>query len=65
MEHQQPDKLPLKVRHVPVGHDPGDRATPVLDFEQICQGMPEVLIEFRGQRYRLRVTQNGKLILNK
>jgi len=55
-------------RHVPVPHgSPGAApdARPVLQFDSICQGQSEVLIEFRGQQYRLRVTQNGKLILNK
>lgn len=38
---------------------------PVYQFEQLSAGSSEVLIEHRGQRYRLRVTRNGGLILNK
>lgn len=34
-------------------------------FEQLSAGAQEVLIEHRGQQYRLRVTRNGGLILNK
>lgn len=36
-----------------------------LDFEELSHGAAEVLIRFKGQEYRLRVTRNGKLILNK
>ncbi len=36
-----------------------------LCFEQLAQGKQEILIEFKGQIYRLRATKNGKLILNK
>ena len=34
-------------------------------FDQLAHGQAEIWIEFRGQTYRLRVTRNGKLILNK
>jgi len=34
-------------------------------FDQLSRGSNEVLIEHRGQLYRLRRTRNGKLILNK
>lgn len=37
----------------------------VYQFEQLAAGAQEVLIEHRGQQYRLRVTRNGGLILNK
>jgi hemin uptake protein HemP len=40
-------------------------ALPRVSFESLAQGRSEVLIEFRGQLYRLRATRNGKLILNK
>lgn len=36
-----------------------------LSFEQFAQGKQEILIEFKGQIYRLRATKNDKLILNK
>ncbi|MEX0724890.1 MAG: hemin uptake protein HemP [Planctomycetaceae bacterium] len=38
---------------------------PRIRFEEISGGHSEVQVEFRGQVYRLRVTKNGKLILNK
>ncbi len=44
---------------------PPTGAARIVQFEQIADGRPEVFIDFQGQRYRLRVTQNGKLILNK
>lgn len=31
---------------------------------ELFDGADEVLIQHRGREYRLRVTQNGKLILN-
>lgn len=34
-------------------------------FDELAKGRKEVQIEFGGQTYRLRVTRNGKLILNK
>jgi len=34
-------------------------------FQQLAQGAAEVLVEHDGQLYRLRLTRNGKLILNK
>lgn len=34
-------------------------------FEELAKGENEVVIEFQNQKYRLRVTKNGKLILNK
>lgn len=36
-----------------------------LRFLDLARGRNEVQIEHRGQIYRLRVTRNGKLILNK
>lgn len=36
-----------------------------LRFLDLAGGRTEVQIEHRGQIYRLRVTRNGKLILNK
>ncbi|MBR9801939.1 hemin uptake protein HemP [bacterium] len=34
-------------------------------FRDLAQGVTEVLVEHEGQVYRLRLTRNGKLILNK
>lgn len=36
-----------------------------ITFQQLAEGAPEVLVEHDGQVYRLRLTRNGKLILNK
>lgn len=36
-----------------------------LDFEDLAQGHPCVLIRLAGETYTLRKTQSGKLILNK
>ncbi len=33
--------------------------------EELLQGANELIIVHRGEEYRLRVTSNGKLILNK
>ena len=34
-------------------------------FSEIAGGTAEVIIEHEGQRYRLRATRNGRLLLNK
>ncbi len=36
-----------------------------VSFQQLAKGAAEVLVEHDGQVYRLRLTRNGKLILNK
>ncbi|MCA8983076.1 MAG: hemin uptake protein HemP [Planctomycetaceae bacterium] len=36
-----------------------------ITFQQLAAGASEVLVEHDGQVYRLRLTRNGKLILNK
>jgi hemin uptake protein HemP len=45
--------------------EPTSGETPVVAFESMASGQREVVIEYRGQQYRLRATRNGKLILNK
>lgn len=37
----------------------------VLQTENLFRGAREVVIAHRGDRYRLRITQSGKLILTK
>ena len=51
----------------PTGTDSDSPAIdpPVVTFESMASGQREVVIEYRGQQYRLRATRNGKLILNK
>ena len=36
-----------------------------INFSELAQGKKEVRITHNGEIYRLRVTKNGKLILNK
>jgi hemin uptake protein HemP len=36
-----------------------------LDAEQLFAGQREIWIEYRGERYRLRITRRGRLILTK
>jgi hemin uptake protein HemP len=38
---------------------------PVVSFSEIAGGTTEVIIEHEGQKYRLRATRNGRLLLNK
>ncbi len=38
---------------------------PLFFFEVLARGAREILIDHKSQIYRLRVTKNGKLILNK
>ncbi len=37
----------------------------VVSFEDLADQNREVVIEYRGQQYRLRTTRHGGLILNK
>jgi len=43
----------------------GDQAPPRYLFSKLSHGGREVHIEHEGHIYRLRLTKNGKLILNK
>jgi hemin uptake protein HemP len=59
-----PDNAPRSIsnpdisetRHVPPGAFPTD---------SLFQGRQEILIDHNGERYRLRITRNDKLILTK
>ena len=44
---------------------PAQGVPPLFFFEIMSRGGKEVLINHNEQVYRLRVTKNGKLILNK
>jgi len=52
-------------------HDPDDLVAdasvehPMIDSRQLFRGSRELQIRHEGELYRLRVTRNGKLILNK
>jgi hemin uptake protein HemP len=43
----------------------GEKSCEVLSSELLFQGQREVWIEHEGERYRLRITRRGKLILQK
>ncbi len=44
---------------------PGAEDAAIVDFLELGHGAREILIRHDGQIYRLRLTKNGKLILNK
>lgn len=47
--------------------EPGTRPFPsgAIPTDFLFQGSQEILISHNGERYRLRITKNGKLILTK
>jgi hypothetical protein len=47
--------------------EPGPQSCPLgaLPANLLFQGSQEILIDHRGETYRLRITKNGKLILTK
>jgi hemin uptake protein HemP len=51
----------------PAERDDADAPPPAirLDAEQLFAGQRELWIEYRGERYRLRITRRGRLILTK
>lgn len=51
----------------PVGREWSQREPelPVIEADDLFMGRAIVLIEFNGERYQLRRTRNGKLILTK
>ena len=42
-----------------------ETGTRTVEADALLAGAREIVIVHRGERYRLRVTQNGKLILTK
>jgi hemin uptake protein HemP len=44
---------------------PDDGESPVVDSEELFRNSREIRIRHVGEVYRLRITRNGKLILNK
>ncbi|WP_174803800.1 hemin uptake protein HemP [Martelella limonii] len=44
-------------------HDPGDRR--VIESEDLFKGRSEIVIRHQGADYRMKITRQGKLILNK
>lgn len=53
--------LALPQRHA----TPRTSAQPRLKSQDLFRGTHELIIEHQGQEYRLRLTRNDKLILNK
>lgn len=49
----------------PVAVDPGSGSIPTVEVASIMGSGREAVIVHRGERYRLRVTANDKLILTK
>jgi len=43
----------------------GEKGNDVVDSQTLFQGQREIWIEHEGERYRLRITRRGKLILQK
>ena len=54
------DKEPAKT-----GTKAGVRGLPVLESETLFQGQNEIVIRHQGAEYRMKITRQGKLILNK
>mgnify|MGYP001395573999 CR=1 FL=1 len=47
------------------GSKTGTRRSPVLESETLFQGRSEIIIRHQGAEYRMKITRQGKLILNK
>lgn len=56
----QPATLNLVRRHTPL-----PASLPRLKSQDLFRNSQELIIEHQGQEYRLRLTRNDKLILNK
>lgn len=54
-----------KPHAIPAAHGQTDPPLKTVHFRELADGATEVLVEHEGQTYRLRLTRNGKLILNK
>lgn len=67
--HRRPHGGPIRRAEGCAGPGPQPRAAPcpprVLSSEDLLGSAREVVIDHHGARYRLRVTSQGKLILNK
>lgn len=57
--------LSLPRRITPIGTPVRTVAQPRLRSQDLFRGTHELIIEHQGQEYRLRLTRNDKLILNK
>ena len=66
---QSKEKLSIMVDHSPEpqaqpAHERPPETKPI-NFSTLANGQRELTIEHEGQFYKLRVTKNGKLLLNK
>lgn len=61
MEHEQ---IPIPPQN-PARETRDDAPIPEFDSAELLQGRNEVLIRHAGEIYRLRLTRNDKLILQK
>lgn len=59
-----PPRRPGQAGPPTVGRPASPAASRRFASAELFAGGDEVLIEHRGREYRLRITQNGKLILN-
>lgn len=59
--NQEEDKVPSEK----TGATPAENQPRVVPAESLFAGAREVMIELNGERYRLRITRRGKLILQK
>ena len=63
-DHPGPSIVPAEPR--PDATNPATAVLPKsVTFDELASGCGEVVILHHGQQYRLRVTRNGGLILNK
>lgn len=59
--HTPPANLPEARMTAPSAH----RLLPTVDTRDLFRNGRELVIQHRGEEYRLRLTRNDKLILNK
>lgn len=59
------EPLPPDSSPNPLPRSPAPPASSVIRSEALLGGQKEILIEHAGEMYRLRLTRNGKLILQK
>lgn len=64
MDQENPPKMP-STAHGDATPDPADIKLREYDSSDLLRGAKEVLIRHAGETYRLRLTRNDKLILQK
>lgn len=64
MDHNSPSQKP-SADFGDVSSDPGNIKLHEYDSSDLLRGAKEVLIRHAGETYRLRLTRNDKLILQK